>query len=231
MKTLALIAITSALASAASPLNFGVEVSGVMSIPNTSAAPLLNLENSSLSTTDTSSQTSSSITLNGKNGFGVKIAAKARYNIDDRLGIIGTIGYMYTTFGAEFPITAAGNDTESINVTPEATIKTHFITSGLDVSYSILPKLDLIGGLGVDIPVYSSTDLSMGVSTKGANIDGSDIGGIIQSSHFINIGTDYKANENLLASIRFKIPTSEFIDLIIAKYSLYQITAGATYMF
>lgn len=219
-----------ASAARAPALRFGVEGSAVLTIPKFGASPALDIGTMASS----SDSTSASISVDGQSGMGGRIALTAQYGFGNRFGAIGSIGYMYCTFGAKVPIsvsTTSKNGEEDNTFSETEDIAAHFLSSDIALTYAVRPNVLLVSGLGVDVPLYTSADPSSKISISGYKLTKTKLDGIVQNSSNLQLGTDFAVNPDLALQARVKIPTSSFIDLIVLKCSLYQVALGASYLF
>jgi len=218
MKKAALLLFASSLSVMASPLKFGADAGGILTIPSFSGTN----------------------SPDGKVGFGGKIAGAVQYDVNDKFGVRGSVGYEFTTWGTKKTSKVvenyAGNYySESGSATTD--LQSHFVTIGADALFAVIPQVQLIGGLGVDIPLHThysskkSETQTFGAASVSNDTTISGNVGKTQTSFFLNAGLGYKINPAWSVQAKYKFPVTDFYDHNDDEIKLSQILVGVSYNF
>lgn len=160
--------------------------------------------------------------MDTKLGFGGKIAGAVEYGVSEQFAVRGTAGYALTTWGLE---AGSGADKTTLDCMSQ------FVTVGADAVYAVAPSVQLIGGLGVDIPVAGTsdnettyTDFGGGTSTIKTSGDIEDT----QASVFVEAGLGYAINPALSVNAKYKFALTEYVKDAV---KLNQVQVGVSYNF
>lgn len=162
-----------------------------------------------------------------KLGFGGKVAGAAEYAVNEQLSVRGTVGYALTTWGMEEKEEMFGE-----SYAYDASCTSQFLSLGANAVYAVAPPIQLIGGLGVDVPVsgtyeskntYTSTfDPDMnGSRTSDGDLEDTKVG------VFLEAGAGYVVNPMMSVNAKYRLALSEYMKNI----KLNQIQVGVSYNF
>lgn len=203
MKRILPILALAAVSSFAGGLKYGVDAAGLLTMPSLdgSGAPDATL------------------------GFGGKIAGAVEYGVSEQLAVRGTAGYALTTWGSESKIDMGAFG----SLSNELSYTSHFISLGADAVYAVAPSIQLIGGLGVDIPVSGSYEDKSSTTFSGVT-ESETIKGDIKDTKVgvsLEAGAGYAINPALSVNAKYRFALTEYLK----KVKLNQVQVGVSYNF
>lgn len=152
-----------------------------------------------------------------KLGFGGKVAGAVEYGISEQFAVRGSAGYALTTWGLE-------QSEEGGKLTMDC--MSQFVTVGADAVYAVAPSVQLIAGLGADIPVSGTYDMEMSAGDMSIKESG-DIEDT-QTSMFVEGGLGYAINPALSVNAKYKFALTEYSKDVV---KLNQVQVGVSYNF
>ncbi|MEN9353483.1 MAG: hypothetical protein RL318_808 [Fibrobacterota bacterium] len=160
-------------------------------------------------------------------GFGVKLAPAIQMDFNEQFAVRANVGYEFTTWG------------EEVKGLSWQDYQTHRVTAGVDAVFAVIPKVQLLAGLGVDIPVHDDSDGLRRWEDANGNIISSKGGvGVLEpkTSMFVDVGAGYVISPSLSVNAKYKLALTEYYKTVFIDHPNYdvklnQIQAGVSYNF